>query len=84
MKALRLEGYAPRSPRRPEGLQQALPEEYERFGPALQEAGLAVAELCQVERDVQRVRGVYERALEDLDRAEERMYNALRFFEDAR
>jgi hypothetical protein len=59
------------------------PEEYERLGPALQEAGLAVAELCQVERDVQRVRGVYERALEDLDRAEERMYNALRFFEDA-
>ena len=83
MKALRLEGYAPRSSRRPEGLQQALPEEYERLGPALQEAGLAVAELCQVERDVQRVRGVYERALEDLDRAEERMYNALRFFEDA-
>jgi hypothetical protein len=59
------------------------PEEYERLGPALQEAGLAVAELCQVERDVQRVRGVYERALEDLDCAEERMYNALRFFEDA-
>jgi hypothetical protein len=56
------------------------PEEYERLGPALQEAGLAVAELCQVELDVQRVRGVYERALEDLDRAEERMYNALRFF----
>ena len=59
-------------------------EEYERFGPALQEAGLAIAELRQVERDVQRVRGVYERALVELDRVEERAYNALRLWKDAK
>jgi Zn-finger domain-containing protein len=59
-------------------------EEYERFGPALQEAGLAIAELRQVERDVQRVRGVYERALVELDRVEERAYYALRLWKDAK
>jgi len=59
------------------------PEEYERFGPAIQELGLAVAEFRHVERDVQRVRGVYRQALEDLDRAEERVHNAIRLWEDA-
>jgi hypothetical protein len=37
-----------------------------------------------VERDVQRVRGVYERALVELDRVEERAYNALRLWKDAK
>ncbi len=32
LKALRLEGYAPRSPRRPEGLQQALFAYHEAWG----------------------------------------------------
>jgi hypothetical protein len=59
-------------------------EEYERFGPALQEAGLAIAELRQVERDVQWVRGVYELALVELDRVEDRAYYALRLWKDAK
>ena len=59
------------------------PEEYQRLEPALQEAGLALAELRQVQREVQSVRGVYQRALEDLDRAEERARYALRLWRDA-
>jgi hypothetical protein len=58
------------------------PEEYERFGPAVQELGLALAELRQVQSEVQRVRGVYSRAMEDLDRAEERVHNAIRLWDD--
>ena len=52
------------------------PEEYQRLGPALREAGLAVAELRQAQREVERV-------LEDLDRAGERSENALRLWRDA-
>jgi nitric oxide reductase activation protein len=62
------------------------PESYERFGPGLREAGLALAE----RRELERVRGVYEqagedfrRALEDWKRARERSENALRLLEDA-
>jgi hypothetical protein len=33
--------------------------------------------------EVQRVRGVYRQALEDLDRAEERVHNAIQLWEDA-
>jgi hypothetical protein len=58
-------------------------EEYERFGPALRELGLALAERRLAEREVDRVREVYERVLEDLDRAEERTRNARRLWEDA-
>jgi hypothetical protein len=58
-------------------------EEYERFGPAIQELGLAIAEFRHVERDVQRVRGAYGQAMEDLDRAEERVHNAIRLWDDA-
>jgi hypothetical protein len=59
------------------------PEEYERRGPALRELGLALAELREVQLEVRNVRGIYERALEDLGRAEERAYNALQLWEDA-
>ena len=59
------------------------PEEYERFGPAVQELGLALAELRQVQSDVQRVRGVYNQAMEYLGCAEERVHNALRLWDDA-
>jgi hypothetical protein len=59
------------------------PEEYERFGPAVQELGLAVAEFRQVQSEVQRVQGVYSQAMEDLGRAEERVHNALRLWDDA-
>jgi hypothetical protein len=59
------------------------PEEYERFGPAVQELGLAIAEFRQAQSEVQRVRGVYRQALEDLDCAEERVHNALRLWGDA-
>ena len=67
------------------------PEEYERFGPAFQEAGLAIAELRLSQRELERNRqrtlvdrilGL-ERAQDDLYRSEERVYNALRLFEDA-
>jgi hypothetical protein len=46
------------------------PEEYDRFGPAVQELGLALAELRQVQS-------------EDLDHAEERVHNAIRLWDDA-
>jgi hypothetical protein len=59
------------------------PEEYERRGPALRELGLALAELREVQLEVRNVRGIYEQALEDLGRAEERAYNALQLWEDA-
>jgi hypothetical protein len=59
------------------------PEEYDRFGPAVQELGLALAELRQVQSEVQRVRRVYSQVLEDLDHAEERVHNAIRLWEDA-
>jgi hypothetical protein len=36
-----------------------------------------------VERDVQRVRGAYRQAMEDLDRAEERVHNAIRLWDEA-
>jgi transcriptional regulator with XRE-family HTH domain len=58
-------------------------EEYERFGPAVQELGLAVAEFRQAQREAQGAREGYERTLEGLDRAEERVYNAIRLWEDA-
>jgi hypothetical protein len=66
-------------------------EEYERYGPALQEAGLAIAELRLSQRELQRNRqrtlvgrilGL-KRAQDDLYRAEERVYYALQLFEDA-
>jgi hypothetical protein len=60
------------------------PEEYERFEPAVQELGLAIAEFRQVQSEVQRVRGVYSQAMEDLDCAEERVHNAIRLWEDAK
>ncbi len=59
------------------------PEEYERFGPAVQELGLALAEFRQAQSDVQRVQGVYSQVMEDLDCAEERVHNALRLWDDA-
>ena len=66
-------------------------EEYERFGPALQEAGLAIAELRLSQRELERNRqrtlvdrilGL-KRAQDDLARSEERVDNVLQFFEDA-
>ena len=59
------------------------PEEYEGYGPAFQQAGLALAELRQVQRDTRGTREIYERALLDLDRAEERARNAMRLLEEA-
>jgi hypothetical protein len=59
------------------------PEEYRRFGPALQDAGLALAEMRQAQHEAERVREAYARLLEDLDRAEERLHNALRLWRDA-
>jgi hypothetical protein len=53
------------------------PKLYDRWGPALRELGLALAETRQLEHEVQRV-------LEDQDRARERMQNALRLWRDAR
>jgi hypothetical protein len=58
-------------------------EEYERFGPAVQELGLAVAELRLAQREAHDARQGYERALEVLGRAEERVYNAVRLWDDA-
>jgi hypothetical protein len=45
------------------------PEEYERLGPALREFGLAVAE----RRELEGVRGDFERALETVERALENL-----------
>ena len=73
------------------------PEQYERWGPALWEVGLALAERRQAEREAQRMgeatrqalefyeqaQDAYERVLEDLERARERSGNALRLLEDA-
>jgi len=49
---------------------------YESWGPALRELGLALAETRQIEHELQRVR-------EDQARAQERLLNALRLWEDA-
>jgi hypothetical protein len=57
--------------------------EYDRYGPALQEAGLAIAELRQAQREAQDAKEGYKRALEDLDRAEERVHNAIRLWDEA-
>jgi hypothetical protein len=61
-------------------------EEYERYGPGLQEFGLAVAELRQVQRELRSSRPdriqVLKQALEDLDEVAERAYNARRLWED--
>ena len=59
------------------------PEEYRRLGPGLREIGLAVAELRQAQQEAQRVETLYERVLEDLERAGERADNALRLWRDA-
>ena len=66
------------------------PEQYERFGPGLKEAGLALVEWRELERELERVQGGYEQALEgyervleNLERARERSENALRLLEDA-
>jgi hypothetical protein len=58
-------------------------EEYDRYGPAVQELGLAIAELRLAQREAHGAREGYERAVEDLDRAEERVHNALRLWDDA-
>jgi hypothetical protein len=52
------------------------PELYERWGPALRELGLALAETRQIERELRRVQ-------EDQAYAQERLVNALRLWEDA-
>ena len=52
-------------------------------GPALQEAGLALAELRQVQRVYSDAMGALRQALKDLERAEERARNALRLLEGA-
>jgi hypothetical protein len=66
-------------------------EEYERFGPALQEAGLAIAELRLSQRELQcnrqrtlvgRILGL-KRAQEGLCRSGERVYNARLLLLDA-
>ena len=66
-------------------------EEHERFGPASQEVGLAIAELRLSQRELERNRqrtlvdrilGL-KRAQDDLARSEERVDNVLQFFEDA-
>ena len=66
-------------------------EEYERFGPALQEAGLAIAELRLSQRELERNRqrtlvdrilGL-QRAQVDHARTDERVDKVLQFFEDA-
>ena len=44
------------------------------------EAGLALAEMRRAQREADRSRGVYQRVLEDLDRAEERLENSLRLW----
>jgi hypothetical protein len=49
------------------------PEEYERLGPALREFGLAVAERRELERELEGVRGDFERALETVERALENL-----------
>ena len=54
------------------------PDQYERFAPALQETGLALAELRQVQRTYSDAMGALRQALKDLDRAEERARHALR------
>jgi hypothetical protein len=59
------------------------PEQYERWGPGLQEFGLSLAETREAHREVRRARQIYNQVLEDLDRAEERMHNAFRLWEDA-
>ena len=59
------------------------PEAYERYGPALQEAGLALAELRQVQRVYSDAMRALRQALKDLERAEERARNALRLLEGA-
>jgi hypothetical protein len=45
--------------------------------------GLALAEMRLAQREAQRAREGYARVLEELDRAEERMQNALRLWRDA-
>ena len=59
------------------------PEQYVRFGPALQEFGLSLAETREAYRESERVREVLESAREDLARAEERSQNALRLIREA-
>ena len=59
------------------------PEEYQRLGPGLPEAGLAVAELRQAQLEARRVEKLYERVLGNLERAGERADNALRLLRDA-
>jgi hypothetical protein len=54
------------------------PEQYQRCASGLQEAGLALAELRQVQHVRSEVLQVLKRTLRDLDRAEERARNALR------
>ena len=72
-----------------EGIEQELaqlvdslsPGQYQRFGPALQEVGLALAELRQVQRTYSDAMGALRQALKDLDHAEERARHALRLLE---
>jgi hypothetical protein len=59
------------------------PEEYQRYGPALREIGLAIAELRQVQRDRVEAEEAYRQLLAELERVEERVRNALRLYEDA-
>ena len=61
---------------------------YAQYGPAsslpgLQEAGLALAELRQVEHVRSEALEVLKQTLQDLDRAEERAHNALRLLRAA-
>jgi hypothetical protein len=67
------------------------PEQRERYGPALQELGLAVAEQRQAERELERNRqrtlvdrvfGL-KRSQDDLDRSREHFYNALVLLSEA-
>jgi chemotaxis regulatin CheY-phosphate phosphatase CheZ len=59
------------------------PEDYEKCGPALQELGLAIAELREVRRDRVDALERLKQVLADLDRVAERVHDAVRLLDDA-